>query len=303
VGVGGLGGGGHPGGDEGPNLTLRRVAAEALKIPFVASGGMADGRSLVAAMALGAEGINMGTRFIATKEAPVHENVKQALVELSKDRGPLYRPLAAGAFAEVAAPLWNYLDALRPHLWRTGRQHPQNAAAIRQMMADGDLLMGLTFNPNEAANEIAAKRLPETVYSWQNTAGSIGNTHFLAVPFNASAREGAQVAINFMLSPQAQARKADIGVWGDPTGLAVDRLPASERERFAASPPPGQVQAATPVDPGPPRHRGRRDTSREVRPAIRWARAVRPGCAGASRPPERRWGATESSGRSSSDRG
>ncbi|MDP3619454.1 MAG: ABC transporter substrate-binding protein [Ramlibacter sp.] len=173
--------------------------------------------------------------------------VKQALVELSKDRRALYQPFAAAAFAGVTAPLWDFLDALRPHLWRSGRQHPQNAAAIRQMMADGDLMIGLTFNPNEAANEIAARRLPATVYSWQNSAGSIGNTHFLAVPFNASAREGAQVAINFMLSAQAQARKADISVWGDPTVLAVDRLPASERARFSAPPRPGQVEVATPV--------------------------------------------------------
>jgi len=68
--------GGHPGEDDVPNFILLPRAAEELKIPFVASGGMADGRSLVAAMALGAEGMNMGTRFMATKEAPIHENVK-----------------------------------------------------------------------------------------------------------------------------------------------------------------------------------------------------------------------------------
>lgn len=73
--------GGHPGEDDIPNMILLPRAAEELKIPFVASGGMADARSLVAALALGAEGMNMGTRFIATKEAPVHENVKRALVE------------------------------------------------------------------------------------------------------------------------------------------------------------------------------------------------------------------------------
>jgi len=72
--------GGHPGEDDIPNMILLPRAAEELKIPFVASGGMADGRSLVAALSLGAEGMNMGTRFIATKEAPVHENVKKALV-------------------------------------------------------------------------------------------------------------------------------------------------------------------------------------------------------------------------------
>ncbi|MEG3145907.1 nitronate monooxygenase family protein [Sphingomonas sp. RT2P30] len=76
--------GGHPGEDDVPNFILLPRAAEELDIPFVASGGMADGRSLVAALALGAEGINMGTRFIATQEAPVHDKVKQALVAASE---------------------------------------------------------------------------------------------------------------------------------------------------------------------------------------------------------------------------
>jgi nitronate monooxygenase len=76
--------GGHPGEDDMPNMILLPRAAEELKIPFVASGGMADARSLVAALAMGAQGMNMGTRFIATKEAPVHENVKKALVAASE---------------------------------------------------------------------------------------------------------------------------------------------------------------------------------------------------------------------------
>ena len=86
--------GGHPGEDDIPNMVLLPRAAEELTIPFVASGGMADARSLVAALALGAEGINMGTRFIATQEAPVHENVKQAIVKASEtDTRLVMRPL------------------------------------------------------------------------------------------------------------------------------------------------------------------------------------------------------------------
>jgi len=86
--------GGHPGEDDVPNFILLPRAAEELKIPFVASGGMADGRSLVAALALGAEGMNMGTRFIATQEAPVHENVKQAILAASElDTRLVMRPL------------------------------------------------------------------------------------------------------------------------------------------------------------------------------------------------------------------
>ena len=86
--------GGHPGEDDVPNFILLPRAAEELSIPFVASGGMANARSLVAALAMGADGINMGTRFIATKEAPVHENVKQALVGASElDTRLIMRPL------------------------------------------------------------------------------------------------------------------------------------------------------------------------------------------------------------------
>ena len=86
--------GGHPGEDDVPNFILLPRAAEALKIPFVASGGMADGRSLVAAMALGADGMNMGTRFIATQEAPVHPKVKEAIVAATElDTRLVMRPL------------------------------------------------------------------------------------------------------------------------------------------------------------------------------------------------------------------
>jgi NAD(P)H-dependent flavin oxidoreductase YrpB (nitropropane dioxygenase family) len=86
--------GGHPGEDDIPNMILLPRAADELKIPFVASGGMADARSLVAALAMGADGMNMGTRFVATKEAPVHDNVKQAIVAASElDTRLVMRPL------------------------------------------------------------------------------------------------------------------------------------------------------------------------------------------------------------------
>ena len=173
--------------------------------------------------------------------------IKQALLEALNDRSALYAPVTAQRLASAAAPLWSYLDALHPQLWRAGRQFPANAAALRQMMADGELLIALTFNPNEAANEIAAKRLPESVYSYQHSGGTIGNTHFLAIPFNSKVREGAQVVANFLLSPLAQARKADIAQWGDPTVLALNKLPPADRARFVASALPGQVEQAMPT--------------------------------------------------------
>ena len=173
--------------------------------------------------------------------------VKQALIEHALDVKALALPVTPAVLAVQAAPLWRFLDALHPNLWREGKQFPQNSAAVRQMMADGELVMALTFNPNEAANEIAAKRLPVTVQSWQFAKGTIGNTHFVAIPFNAPSKAGAQVVANFLLSPAAQARKADIDVWGDPTVLDVARLPALDRARFQSASRPGQVAVTAPV--------------------------------------------------------
>jgi putative thiamine transport system substrate-binding protein len=177
--------------------------------------------------------------------------VKQALIEHVADRAVLARPPVAADFAAVTAPLWQFLDALHPHLWRGGKQFPQNPAAIRQMMSDGELLLALTFNPNEPANEIAAKRLAPTVTAWQFAKGTLGNTHFVAIPYNAKAAAGAQVVANFLLSAKAQARKADIHQWGDPTVLDLAKLPPAERALFPSQPLPGQVAVTAPTLPEP----------------------------------------------------
>ena len=123
---------------------------------------------------------------------------------------------------------------------------------MRQMLADGELFISLTFNPNEVANQIVAKTLPASVQAFQFKGGTLGNTHFLAIPFNARAKEGAMVLINFLQSPVAQARKADIRHWGDPTVLALDKLTPEERAAFTdASNVPGAVRAPQAVIPEP----------------------------------------------------
>lgn len=192
-------------------------------------------------------------RFTYPKPPQFHGTtfLKQALLEAASERKPFYAPVTPEALASQAAPLWAFLDQLHPHLWRQGKQFPASTTVMRQMLADGELAIGLTFNPNEAANQVAAKTLPASVYSYQHSGGTIGNTHFLAVPVNARAQEGAQVAINFFMSPAAQARKADIAHWGDPTVLAVDRLPAAQRALFGAATVPGAVVKPAPALPEP----------------------------------------------------
>jgi putative thiamine transport system substrate-binding protein len=177
--------------------------------------------------------------------------LKQLLLDLNADpktqRPAFYQSATPQAVEKLCKPLWEYLDALHPHLWRAGKQFAQNAAAVRQMMNDGELLFALTFNPNEAANEIAARRMAPSVVSYQFPGGTIANTHFVAVPFNARAKAGALLLADFLLSPQAQARKADIAVWGDPTVLAVPKLPAELRALFDSKPLPGQVLSSAPA--------------------------------------------------------
>lgn len=177
--------------------------------------------------------------------------LKQVLMDVNPQRDALYQPVTPAALAAATAPLWATLDQLHPHLWRGGKQFPLTAEALRLMFADGELALALTFNPNDAANEIVAGRLAKSVVSYQFRSGTIGNTHFVAIPINAAAKEGAQVFANFLLSPEAQARKANIAVWGDPTVLALDQLSPAERAAFQTAPQPGQVQHTAPTIPEP----------------------------------------------------
>jgi enoyl-CoA hydratase/carnithine racemase len=138
--------GGHPGEDDIPNMILLPRVAEELKIPFVASGGMADGRSLVAALALGADGINMGTRFIATKEAPAHDNVKQALVAANELQTRLImRPLRNTERVLTNAAVEEILAIERQKGGATTIEdirHLVGGAGNRRVLEDGELDAG-----------------------------------------------------------------------------------------------------------------------------------------------------------------
>ncbi len=162
--------------------------------------------------------------------------LKQALIELSTDRDVLLKPVPEADFEKVTAPLWHFLDQLHPLLWRKGRDFPANGSELKRLLADGEIFIALSFNPAEASNGIATGELPETIRTYVHDSGTIGNSHFLAVPYNASAKEGALVFANFLLSPEAQARKADPAVWGDPTVLAMDKLSPEEKKMFTDIP-------------------------------------------------------------------
>jgi putative thiamine transport system substrate-binding protein len=162
--------------------------------------------------------------------------LKQVLIELSPDPGRLQRPLDDKDFAGVTAPLFTYLDALRLNLWRQGRAYPANASALRMLMADGEIDLALSFNPAEASSAISRGELPDSVRSFVFDKGMIGNASFLAIPYNAAHKEAALLLCDFLLSPEAQAKKQDPAGYGGSTVLAMEKLGKADRARFETMP-------------------------------------------------------------------
>lgn len=159
--------------------------------------------------------------------------LKQVLLALTDHREALYAPVGEADFDTVTAPLWDYLDRLHPYLWREGDDFPSGGPQMRQLMGDGALSLAFTFTPSEPAAGVLDHQLPPTTRSYVLDGGTLGNVHFVAIPFNAQHKAGALTVANFLLSPEAQARKQDLSLWGDATVLDMARLSPEQREAFA----------------------------------------------------------------------
>ncbi|MFP7674746.1 ABC transporter substrate-binding protein [Marivita sp. S0852] len=160
--------------------------------------------------------------------------LKQALIEFVPEPSVLQSPVDAADYDAATADLWAFLDGLTPNLWRSGRAYPQNESRQIQLMADGEIDLAISFNPNEASNAIANFELQDTVRTYVMDAGSIGNASFVAIPYNANAKAGAMVVANFIMSPEAQALMQDPNVWGLGTVLDLAKLSEADRARFDA---------------------------------------------------------------------
>ena len=162
--------------------------------------------------------------------------LKQALYELTADAAVLQQPATDENFAAVTAPLWAWYDALRPLLWREGREFPENGPAAVQLLNDGEIDVTLAFDPAVAASSIATGLLPKSARVAVLEKGTIGNTSFVAIPFNAAHKEAAMVVADFLLDPEAQARAQNIDFLGSFSVLDIERLPAADKKRFADLP-------------------------------------------------------------------
>lgn len=173
--------------------------------------------------------------------------LKTALLELAPDAAPLYVPPTDAAYDAATAPLWAWYGALRPALWRGGKQFPESGPAQRALLNDGELDLMISFNPSEAATGIEAGTLPASARVSGLARGSIGNASFNAVPRDAAHPEAAMLVLDVLLSPEAQAKDQDVREAGAGTVLDVARLSPADQALFAdlpaspALPKPGEL--------------------------------------------------------------
>ena len=157
---------------------------------------------------------------------------KQVLYELVPNVALLQQSATDATFDTTVAPLWVWYDQLRPSLWRQGQQFPENGPAMRQLMNDGEIDIMISFNPAEAAVSSQSGLLPNTVRTFTFTKGTIGNTSFVAIPYNAKNKEAALVVANLLLEPATQARAQDIKQMGNLNVLDSSTLSAADRALF-----------------------------------------------------------------------
>lgn len=142
--------------------------------------------------------------------------------------------LDTALYAKNSPAAWAWLNEVRPALWREGRTYPKDAAALDTLFARGEIDMCMSYHPAHAQMKILEKTYPDTVRTFVLEEGTISNTHFTAVPFNAPNKAGAMVLADFLMSPDAQLSKYLPTNWGDLPALDTKRLPAETAAAFAA---------------------------------------------------------------------
>ena len=148
-------------------------------------------------------------------------------------------------FDEVADETWQLLNEIEPYLWREGRTYPESSAQLQQLFANREVDFDVSYNPSSAANLVSQGRYPQTTRTFVFDEGTIGNTHFVAIPFNAAHKAAALVLANLLLDPATQYEKARPEVWGDMPVVQLDRIPEEWRAEFEALPRPDPVLPTT----------------------------------------------------------
>ena len=174
-------------------------------------------------------------RFTIPNEFAGMTLLKSLLIAMA---GPetLYGPFGEEVYERWSGELWDYLNDLKPHFWRSGQTFPSSLSQLHQLFANGEVAFTMGNNDSEVDNKIAEGLFPETSRAYMPEMGSIQNSHYLGIPRHATSKAASLVAINFLMSPEAQYEKMQPAVWGDGTVLDMERLPEEWQERFAEIP-------------------------------------------------------------------
>ncbi|MGM8899254.1 MULTISPECIES: ABC transporter substrate-binding protein [unclassified Psychrobacter] len=185
----------------------------------------------------------LGMSFLKYALVMLHEQQDAKIGENTKPQ--LNLPATEQNTDIVLAPLWKFLDDLHPTLWRKGEQFVQTGAHMRRLVDDTELSLAFSFSAPEVPAAVQRYDLPQSIRSYAMSDGSLSNTHFVAIPYNASHPQAAQLVANFLLSPEAQAKKQMPAVWGDKTVLVQSTLDSEQQALFKTSKP---HPSALPVD-------------------------------------------------------
>lgn len=160
--------------------------------------------------------------------------IRQLFCALTGGHGQYMAGFDEDLFSRQAPKLWAWLNEVKPHLWQKGRTYPKSSAALDTLFARGEVDFNMSYHPAHAQSKIVEGAYPETVRTFVMTDGSIFNTHFTTIPFNAPHKAAAMVLADFLLSPEAQLAKYEPSPWGDFPALDMARLPTDWQARFKA---------------------------------------------------------------------
>lgn len=139
-------------------------------------------------------------------------------------------------YKKYSTQLWEYINRIKPYFWKEGETFPSSVSAMHQLFVNGELHFSMSNNDTEVDNKILEGFFPKSARAYVLEKGTIQNSHYLGIPKNSAQKAAAMVVSNFMISPEAQYRKARPDVWGDGTVLAIDSLPDSWSSKFAVMP-------------------------------------------------------------------
>lgn len=160
--------------------------------------------------------------------------IRHVLHEESKDYNAYLNEYNESLIKADADKVWNELNSLEPFLWREGKSYPQSIAQLEQLYKNGEVWMTMGYDEANASNLIKSGEFPASTKTFVLDQGTLSNTHFLAIPYNAPNPNGALILINTLLSPSAQLKKMELEYWGENMSLSVDRLSEKDKKTMEA---------------------------------------------------------------------